>query len=67
MRDSKKDTDVKNRHLDSVGEGKGGTQDAPSHLSEWPSSKRTQITNVGEVVEKREPSHSVGGSVSWCS
>ena len=24
MRDSKRDTDVKNRHLDSVGEGEGG-------------------------------------------
>ena len=24
MQDSKRDTDVKNRHLDSVGEGKGG-------------------------------------------
>ena len=26
-----------------------------SHLSEWLSSKGTQITNVGEDVEKREP------------
>jgi len=36
-------------------------------MSEWLSSKRTQITNVGEDVEKREPSHTVGGNVNWCS
>ena len=38
-----------------------------SHLPEWPSSKRTQITNVAEGVEKREPSYTVGGNVNWCS
>ena len=38
-----------------------------SHLSEWLSSKRTQITNVGEDVEKREPSYTVGENVDWCS
>ena len=36
-------------------------------MSEWLSSKRTQITNVGEDVEKREPSHTVGGNVNWYS
>ena len=28
-------------------------------MSEWISSKRTQITNVGENVEKGEPSYPV--------
>ena len=28
--------------------------------SEWPSSKKTQITNVGENVEKRDPLYIVG-------
>ena len=30
-----------------------------SHRSEWPSSKRTQITNIGEDVEKRKPLYAV--------
>ena len=30
-------------------------------------SKITQITNVGENVEKREPSRTAGGNVNWCS
>ena len=29
--------------------------------------KRTQITRVGEDVEKREPLHTTGGNVNWCS
>ena len=36
----------------------------PSHISEWLSSKRTQII-FGEDVEKREPSYTVGGNVNW--
>ena len=36
-------------------------------LSEWPSSKSLQITNVGEHVEKRKHSYTVGGNVSWYS
>ena len=38
MQDSKRDTDVKNRLLDSVGEGKvGGTgvQDGGTHVHSW--------------------------------
>ena len=35
--------------------------------SEWPSSKNLQTTNAGEGVEKREPSHTVGGNVNWYS
>ena len=38
-----------------------------SHLLEWPSPKSLQIANVGEGVEKREPSHSAGRDVSWYS
>ena len=29
--------------------------------------QKRQITNVGEGVEKREPSHTVGGNVNWGS
>ena len=29
--------------------------------------KRTQITNVGEYVEKREHLYTVGRNVNWCS
>ena len=25
------------------------------------------MINAGEVVEKREPSYTVGGNVNWCS
>ena len=35
-------------------------------LVKWLSSKRTQITNVGEGVEKREPLCTVGGNVNCC-
>ena len=38
-----------------------------SHQSEWPSLISPQITNAGEGVEKREPSGTVGGNVSWYS
>ena len=41
--------------------------DITSHLSEWPSSKRPQITNVGKEVKKREPLYIVGGNVNWYS
>ena len=33
--------------------------------SEWPSLISPQITSAGGGVEKREPSCTVGGSVSW--
>ena len=29
--------------------------------------KNTKIANIGEDVEKREPSYAVGGNVSWCN
>ena len=38
-----------------------------SHGSNWPSLKSLQIINVGEGVEKRETSYTVGGNVNWCS
>ena len=32
--------------------------------SEWLSSKSLQAINAGEVVEKREPSYTVGGNIN---
>ena len=43
------------------------TRDTTLHLSEWLSLKRTQITNVGKDVEKREHLYTVGGNVNWYS
>ena len=36
-------------------------------MSEWRSSKRTQITNVGKDVEEREPLYTVGRNINWYS
>ena len=41
--------------------------DITSHLLEWPSSKRSQITNIGEDAERREPLYFVGEKVNWCN
>jgi len=41
--------------------------DTTSHQSEWPSLISPQITSAGGDVEKREPSCTVGGNVSWHS
>ena len=41
--------------------------DNTSHQSEWLSLKSLQITNVGEGVEKEEPSYAVTGNVSHSS
>ena len=38
----------------------------PQHLSEW-LKLRKETTNVGEDVEKGEPSCTVGGNVNCCS
>ena len=38
-----------------------------SHLSEWSSSQRTQITTVDVNVEKREHSYTAGGNVGKCN
>ena len=35
-----------------------------SHQSEWLRSKSLPIINVGEGVEKREPSYTVGGNAN---
>ena len=29
--------------------------------------KKKEITNIGEDVDKREPSCFVGGTINWCS
>ena len=36
-----------------------------THKSEWTSLKSQQIRKAGEGVEKREPSYTVAGNVSW--
>ena len=36
-----------------------------TQVSEWLSTKRPQITNIGEDVEKRELLYTVGGHVNW--
>ena len=36
-----------------------------SHPSEWPSSKSLKAINVGEGVEKKQPSCTVGGNANW--
>ena len=38
-----------------------------SHLLEWPSSKRTQVTSVSRDVEKGEPTYTVSAHVYWHS
>ena len=37
------------------------------NLSEWLSSKRTQITNIGDDVEKSKHLYTVGRNANWCS
>ena len=37
------------------------TMNITSQLLEWLLSKRQEITNVGEDVEKNEPSYTLGG------
>ena len=39
--------------------------DITSHLLEWLSSKRQEITSVGKEVEKKESFFTVGGKVNW--
>ena len=36
-----------------------------THLLEWLLPERQEIASIGEDVEKREPSCTVGGIVSW--
>ena len=36
-------------------------------MSKWLSSKRQQITSVGEDMEQTEPLNTVGSSVNWYS
>ena len=37
------------------------------YLSEWLSSKKSQITNDSKVAEKMEPSYVVSRNVNWCN
>lgn len=41
--------------------------DITSHLLEWQFIKGQEIPSLDEDVEKREPSCTVGKTVSWCS
>ena len=43
---------------------RNANQNYASHWSEWPSLLTPQI-NAGELMEKREPSETVGGNVNW--
>ena len=59
MRDSKRDTDVKNRLLDSVGEGKGGMI--------WENSIETYILSYVKQIASPSSMHETGcsGLVHW--
>ena len=59
MQDSKRDTDIKNRLLDSVGEGKGGMI--------WENSIETCILPYVKQMTSPSPTHEIGHSkpVHW--
>ena len=59
MRDSKRDTDVKNRLLDSVGEGEGGMI--------WENSIETYILSYVKQITSPDSMHETGcsGLVHW--
>ena len=68
------DTQMVNRHMkkhptslsSEKYKSKPQARDTTSHLAEW-LSKRSQITNIGEDVEKKELLHTVGENANWCS
>lgn len=41
------------------------THNTEISTSEWPSSKRYEITNIGEDTDRGEPSGTVDGNVNW--
>ena len=58
----------KDAHHSSSGKCKSKLQwDIISHLSEWLKSKTQKATDVGEDVEKKEPSCTAGGNANWYS
>ena len=67
---SKEDIQMANKHekmLNIADDKRNANQNYHEipHQSEWPSLISSQITSAGGGVEKREPSCTVGGNVSW--
>ena len=51
-------------HQGNANQNHNEIRDVSPYLSEWPLSKRTQITNIGE---KKEPSYTFDRNVNWSS
>ena len=58
MQDSKRDTDVKNKHLDSVGEGEG--------VMIWENSIETYILSTVKQIASPGSMHGTGAQ-GWCT
>ena len=58
MQDSKRDTDVKNKHLDSVGEGEG--------VMIWENSIETYILSTVNQIASPGSMHGTGAQ-GWCT